>query len=148
MSRNDPSGLPDDSLRDSHLHLAAALPAHTCPGGRCQGVQVSLALRLRSHRPGVLTGGLARNDIVARARGHPGHASPVIPRAERSEGRGIAGTFATGPPDEAANPPIPSPGPASPTTAAPDTAPPAIWRRAIRRRRSAPRPVPAGPARQ
>src|SRR3990172_6700009 len=41
MSRNDLAGLPDDPLRDSHLHLAAALPAHTCPGGRCQGVQVS-----------------------------------------------------------------------------------------------------------
>src|SRR3990170_4494459 len=37
---------------DSHVHLAAALPAHTCPpgrtpgrcGGRCQGAQVSVCL--------------------------------------------------------------------------------------------------------
>src|SRR3990172_7172713 len=28
----------------SDLHLAVALPLHTCPGGRCQGVQVSAGL--------------------------------------------------------------------------------------------------------
>src|SRR3972149_6400405 len=47
----------------------------------------SVALRLRLV--------LARNDIVGRAHGHPSPASPVIPRAERSVARGIAGSFAT-----------------------------------------------------
>ncbi len=28
-------------LGDSHLHLRCAAQLHTCPGGRCQGAQVS-----------------------------------------------------------------------------------------------------------
>jgi len=40
-----------DNLRDSHLHdlLSKSRAGHTCPGGQCQRVLLSLRMTLRSY---------------------------------------------------------------------------------------------------